>query len=617
MKVRPDRIAEQLQGWLHAVAEIGSAVNHGASLDVLLSVIAETACRLMDYDFCAITLPDPEHRVLLIRGSFGLSGDYIRDVNATHPIRLHGVSNPAPSSQAFTLGVAVQVADTRTNPSFGPWGGVASDQGFLSMISVPLNTASEILGTLNCYTTAAHAFSEEEEALLTMLADQAAIAITTARLKTDQARTIEHLNRTNATLEEQYDLQRQGAEVHERLTALALEGGGVPTVSAALAELIDRPVTVRGANGALLCNSLAGADSLPGILTRKTSYQHPEPAAAGPQPQVLAQTEVLSGNGVPVSVLHAPVMIKDEIVAWIWTSGELEALGPLDRRTIEHAATVMALELLRTRTAAEAAWRHSGEILSGLLSGAVRGSTALINQAASLGHDLSQPHAVMVARYDDGLEGPLQYRLASTLMRLSENTTPKPLLGMHGGYVVALLPVGNQPLESVRAVSEDIRRSLAGNSTAAKSAITVITGPVNDPSSYPETFDVARGAVELAALRGLHTRTLVLSDLGMAGLFLQVPDASRLESYCEQVLGPLRTYDRAQGTALLPTLSALIRNDLNTKSTAEQLFVHKNTVDQRRRRIEDVLGLQLTSIDALTHISTALTIDDVIQARAT
>ncbi|MDR6688673.1 sugar diacid utilization regulator/GAF domain-containing protein [Arthrobacter sp. 1088] len=615
--MRTDRLAEQLQGWLQSVKDIGSAVNQGVSLDALLKVIAETACRLMSYDFCGITLPDPENRVLLIKGSFGLSDEYVQDVNATHPIRLHGVSNPAPSSQAFTLGVAVQVADTRTNPSFGPWGGVAKDQGFISMIAVPLNTATETLGTLNCYTRIAHNFTKEEESLLTMLADQAAIAITTARLKSDQARTIEHLNVTNATLEEQYDLQRQGAEVHQRLTALALEGGGVPAVASALAELLSRPVTVRGGNGALLCNAVFGGDVLPTQLTRESTYQHTEPDAKGPQFPLLAQTQVLSDNGNPLPVLRAPVMIKDEVVAWIWTTGRFESISALDRRTIEHAATVMALELLRSRTAAEAAWRHSGEILSGLLSGAVRGSTALINQAASLGHDLSQAHAVIVSRYESTNQGPLQYRLASTFMRLSENATPKPLLGMHEGYVVALWPLSGQPLESARAVSEDIRRSLTGNAATSRSATSVITGPVNSPADYPESFAIARGAVELAGIRDLPTRTLVLSDLGMSGLFLQIPDSARLKWYCEQALGPLRAYDHAQGTALLPTLAALIKNDLNAKVTAEELFIHKNTVDQRRRRIEDLLGVQLTSIAALTHISTALSIDAVINARAT
>ncbi|MEW1819218.1 GAF domain-containing protein [Arthrobacter sp. NPDC080031] len=615
--MRPHQMAEQLQGWLRAVADIGSAVNQGDSLDALLNIIAEAACRLMAYDFCAITLPDPENRALLIQGSHGLSEEYIRDVNATHPIRLHGVSNPAPSSQAFTLGVAVQVSDIATNPSFGPWGGVAQDQGFVSMIAVPLNTASETLGTLNCYTRSAHSFTKEEESLLTMLADQAAIAITTARLKSDQARTIEHLNVTNATLEEQYDLQRQGAEVHERLTALALEGGGVPAVAAALAELISRPVTVRGRNGALLCNAPFDQDALPDVLTREMNYQHAEPAAKGAQFPALAQTQVLSSDGTPIPVLREPVMIKDEIVAWIWTTGGLESLTPLDRRTIEHAATVMALELLRTRTAAEAAWRHSGEILSGLLSGAVRGSTALIHQAASLGHDLSQPHAVIVARYESSNDGPLQYRLASTFMRLSENATPKPLLGMHEGYVVALWPLASEPLESARAVSDDIRRSLTGNTSAAASATTVITGPVNNPADYPEIFAIARGAVELAGIRGLPIRTIVLSDLGMAGLFLQIPDTQRLERYCEQALGPLRAYDNSQGTSLLPTLAALVKNDLNAKSTAEQMFIHKNTVDQRRRRIEELLGAQLTNVSALAHIATALNIEDVINARAT
>jgi sugar diacid utilization regulator len=277
----------------------------------------------------------------------------------------------------------------------------------------------------------------------------------------------------------------------------------------------------------------------------------------------------------------------------------------------------MALEFLRDRTAAEAAWRHSGEILSGLLSGSGGGSKALVAQAASLGHDLSQPHAMIVARFDLAGASEMPHRLASTFTRLSEHTNPKPLLGMHAGYVVAAWPLGREPLESARAASDQIRRTVADGTHGSGPASSAITGPVSDPGAYAESFAIARGAVELAALHGIGGKTLVLADLGMSGLFLQLQDLPQLKSYCDQVLGPLREYDGSQGTSLLETLAVLIRNDLNARATSEQMFVHKNTVVQRRRRIEELLGRELTNVAALADIATALNLADVIRAKET
>lgn len=67
--------------------------------------------------------------------------------------------------------------------------------------------------------------------------------------------------------------------------------------------------------------------------------------------------------------MTAPIVLGDELVARLWMSGSVAGLGPLDRRAIEHAAVVCALELLRQRTALEVEWRLRGDVLSDLLAG--------------------------------------------------------------------------------------------------------------------------------------------------------------------------------------------------------------------------------------------------------
>jgi DNA-binding PucR family transcriptional regulator len=169
-------------------------------------------------------------------------------------------------------------------------------------------------------------------------------------------------------------------------------------------------------------------------------------------------------------------------------------------------------------------------------------------------------------------------------------------------------------LESARQVAQEIRQALTDGETSAASSLSVLAGPVSDPTRYPEAFSIARGAAELARLRGLSGQTLVVSDLGMAGLFLQVPDTIRLQSYCEEILGALRRHDSSRGTELVRTLSVLVRNNLDAQMTADQLSAHTSTILQRRRLIEEILGCELTNVAAMTHISTALQLDEVLAA---
>lgn len=127
-----------LERWLHALAGIGEAVGGDEPVAQLLDRVARTACTLLGYDFCAVFLPDDARSALTIVGSHGLSGDYIAQVNADRPILLdvHG-EQEAPTSIAFRTGEVVTLEDIELVPGFG-WGGVAHEQGYRALISVPL-----------------------------------------------------------------------------------------------------------------------------------------------------------------------------------------------------------------------------------------------------------------------------------------------------------------------------------------------------------------------------------------------------------------------------------------------------------------------------------------------
>lgn len=349
MKARSDRTSEQLEGWLKALVLIGAAINRNMPLDELLNMSAKTACKLMAYDFCSVTLPSPDSQVLRVEGSHGLSAEYIQAVNILHPIRLRGASVPSPSSQAFKLGIPIQVEDTATSLSFAPWADAARNQGVKSTIAVPLIAGGVTLGTLNCSTRSVHHFYDDELSLLRLLADQLATAITTARLRSEQARAIASLNSLNETLQQQRELQRQDAEVNDRFTSLALAGGGIAEIGASLADVLAKTVLISSQGETLVCGpafeTARQIDLLKDSVDRDSRGSNPGPLG-GPQDVLLS-----APDGTTVSAVTAPVAIREEAVAWIWMTGTLAELTPAQRRAIEHAVTIIALELLSVRIA--------------------------------------------------------------------------------------------------------------------------------------------------------------------------------------------------------------------------------------------------------------------------
>jgi sugar diacid utilization regulator len=587
-----------LRRWLEETANIAAAVNRPFSLTDLLDLVSATASRLLGYDFCAVLLPDPNHEVLLIEGAFGLSGSYVQQVNADHPVVLesHGETQ-APSSRAFLSHTSVQVVDTVADVTFLPWGGVAREQGYRSMISVPLLVSGEALGTLNCYTRRPHTFGGDETELLGMLADQAGAAIASSRLREREARTILDLQELNASLEEQHELLRQGAAVHEQLTAVALQGGGVQGVARALGDLLDVPVVV--------------TDEPSGeLLTRVTrdGSAHVVPRAGTPPTQRAVADVPADPDDETAPLVVAPVLLGAEIVARIWLPGPLQSLSALDLRAIQQAATVCALELLRSRTALEVEWRLSGEVVTDLLTGNPAALGNVLERAQRLGHDLAQPHAVLVASAHGQRRGSDTQRVLSVARTLAAKETPRALVTLIGDDVVILWPASDAT--SAPSGAEELRRLLR-RSDPSSGVVVAVAPPCSLLAGYPTAFRRARGAVTLSRARGGPDGVVTLDRLGLHGLLLQMEDPRELLRFADDLLRPVREQDAVRGTALEETLRTYLDHDLNTAATADALFVHPNTVGLRIRRVEQLLGVSTANVLALAELQVALSADEV------
>ena len=574
--------AVELRPWLEAIAGIATALNRPVSLAEVLDLVSETASRLLGYDFCAVLLLDERRQSLIITGSYGLSPSYVRQVNADRPVVLDpDTEQPAPSSRAFLTGTLVQVADTVADATFLPWGGVAREQGYRSMVAVPVAASGVPVGTLNCYTRLPHEFGADEQELLRLLADQAGVAIETARLRDHEATTIAELLSTNEALAEQHELLRRGEAVHEQLTEVALRGGGVAGVAAALGELLGTPV----------------------VVTEEPSGTELARVDRGEEPLVAQDADALS----------TPVVLGQDTVARIWVPRCARALPPVDVRALEHAATVCALEVLRARTALEVEWRLQGEVVGDLLTGNPTGLATAAERATRLGHDLTMPHSVIVVRVDRVSTGAGSARVLSVARSFAATAQPRALVSAIGDDVVLLWPTDDPAAALDRAT--ELQRQLRRVETGSEAALAVsplCTALVDYPAAYRRT----RGAVAMARLRGRTDDVASFDSLGVHGLLLQLEDVAELRRFAADLLAPLRSHDAARGTALEETLRAYVAHDLNTAATAAALFVHPNTVGLRIRKAEQLLGFSTTEVRPLAELQVALSADDVADALA-
>ena len=374
----------QLEVWLGALADIGEAVGGDIPVEAVLDRVAETACTLLGYDFCAVFLPTTDRSALTIVGSHGLSPDYVAQVNADRPILLDVRDEyEAPTSIAFRTGEVVTVDDIDRKPHF-TWSGVAHEQGYRALISVPLRRSGTVVGALNGYRAGPHRFDRAEVGLVSTLATQVAVALGTAQLRAAEQATITEL--------------RRAAEVHTLLTETALRGEGVTGVAEALAELLGRSVVI-------------------------DDVYNEQLAAAGPASttEAMTVTDVIL-DGAPVA--HIRVAATDD------------PLSAVDVRAIEQAAVVTALELLRARTAAEVEQRLRGSLVADVLGSDPGSLPAIVDRARRLGWDLAGTQTLIGLRCND------TEALLAAADRFFRHATQRPLSAVHRGDVILLWPSG-------------------------------------------------------------------------------------------------------------------------------------------------------------------------------
>ena len=430
---------------------------------------------------------------------------------------------------------------------------------------------------------------EHHRFLVAVLIQHAAVALANARLHAGQQATLEELQVKNRSLEhsmaatEQARLEAQRSlDIHRRLTAVAAAGEGEQGIASAVHELTGFPVEVEDRHG----NRVAWAG-------------HAEPPQrAKPSPSArerLLHRAVVGGGcirdrGRLLSVARS----GEEALGVIVLLDPDGTAGPSDAVALEHATTVLTLELARRRAVAETELRLGRDLVEELLSGTE--SRSITERARVLGYDLGRPHRVVVVEDGDTHRASAE-DLLGAVRRAARDTGVGSLL-MTRGTSVVVLSHGDTDWERFRATVSD---ELGGK----RQCRIGVGGRCPEPRDYPRSLREAQKAVRLQRATASPESATRYEDLGVYKLLADLGDVDLLEGFERQWLGRLLDYDAAKGTELVETVAAYVECGGNYDATAGALYVHRNTLRYRLRRLREISGLDLNDPDTRFNLQLA------------
>jgi DNA-binding PucR family transcriptional regulator len=143
-----------------------------------------------------------------------------------------------------------------------------------------------------------------------------------------------------------------------------------------------------------------------------------------------------------------------------------------------------------------------------------------------------------------------------------------------------------------RAEAEKLRQ-LVG-SAIADDVTAGVGGPKSGAAGAHFALIQSEHAVALGPGIHGHGRTIHFDELGAFCFVLNQP-AGDVEEFARRLLGPL--LDEPKNEELIDTLESYLRNNGSPNAVSRQMFLHRNTVRHRLRRVVALTGADLEDAD--------------------
>ncbi|MET9613358.1 helix-turn-helix domain-containing protein [Kitasatospora indigofera] len=543
----------QREAELSALVDTARDLSSPFELDALLKVISRRARLLLNLDMAYISFHDSDSEDSYIRAADGHATALTVGFRVPGQAGLGGDVR----SGGAPFWTADYLADDRIR-HVGPIDEVVRAEGLRAILAVPLRYGDSPFGVLYVADRGIRHFTPAEVALMTSLADLAAVAIERTQLTGQALAEIISLEQYSSRAKSELGALRRAHDSHSRMVDLLLDGGDLQALTTMAAEALGGAVAVRDGSSRILAFSgeIPGVDESAAVGAALDSYASREPVC------------------LPDGTWVAAVTAHNQDFGHLLARPE-RPLGESGVRLLALTAKSVALLVLMHRTTAATESLMRDEFFDDLLAEPQRPVAQLRERARRLGLDLSSPHVVVVARLEGGPSGRAVVWASSYALRMSG------LKSIRSGCIALLLP-GVDASAAARAVSGELSPILGHQVTAGAA------GPVSGIEEIAPIYHEAQRCLSALTALGSDGGSASLSELGFIGVLLG--DSHSATNFIDNTIGPVLDYDTRRLSTLVRTLEAYFAAGSSPTYAAEALHVHPNTVSRRLERITELLG---------------------------
>lgn len=449
-------------------------------------------------------------------------------------------------------------------------------------------------------------FTKEDIKLLTAISHQAAVAIEKARLYKEKEQAVHQLETLNDMITKQNAMLSRSVEIHQDLANLVLQRQGLDEIIKCIHQKIEHEVLLFDDVGELKAfayDTLSDYDVSKIQNLVLTNIQ---------SSFTMRSTKEIELNEAVHQLILLPIGAKPELFG-ILAIAASHPVNEVDIAALEHACTVISLELVKEQAIFDAQQKLNSEFMDDLFKGRIDDS--LIRQAKHLHLDPRRKYMVVNIQMDHLKKDVFEARLGVKryLVQLANLIFIKEYpLGLvvtkHSQIVIILSFPVKDHVSYHQKQAADLVRLFLTEVEKKKWDFELSVGVGRIKNGLEDTYKSAQEAqkcLNFIKSYSLQHKVIHYSDLGVQRLLLQNTEDELIEFILE-VLGPLIQYENFRKGELMPTLLLYLENNQNAKETAEALHIHTNTLNYRLKRIKEILATDFTNTEQFLNIHLAV-----------
>ncbi|MDQ0191512.1 XylR N-terminal domain-containing protein [Alicyclobacillus cycloheptanicus] len=335
--------------------------------------------------------------------------------------------------------------------------------------------------------------------------------------------------------------------------------------------------------------------------------------------------------------LMSPIIVNNEVVAYISLIKEEGDFEELELISLERASTSCAIQLLNERAVIEAEQRVKGQLLDELLTDGAN-LESLAYRIRRMGYDLTRPHYVFVFAMDQPPEkstasrtrtgdvinpvawdqhlSDIRKKLEGNLFSQIRNFGESTLVSSRLNHLVALVSL--DMLDKLHIDAAAFGQMLTKNVFREFSNLRVrlgISSLCGGLADYRRGHEESKKALRFTGMKKDPPAIVQFDDLGFVARLSNGENTANLHQFADEILGKLLAYDKEHGTELLTTLHYFFEHQGNVLKTSRAMTMSAGSIKYRLRRAEEITGLDLSQskdfFDAYLALDTLMFLGEV------